>query len=776
MMKSKPLFNNGGRFLFAAILLTIFSSSQTWSQTPLVADFTANPPWARVHPAHNKVTFNDFGSSNGGFQITNWKWNFEHGSPTVIDGENSVVDVRYWRVGKHNVSLEILNSNGESASRTKLNEIAIHPWANFDVQPGSVLEAGREVRFTNLSLTGTGNETFEFSWLFNGCNVQKSGTSPLNTIIYSAPGNSSPPNPTDGAYGSSGIVWDTPGRKEVVLVVSGPEDTWHRVPKTIVITAPSPLQIKGINAEHYCWRNTAIQLSATVEGGFFPLSYEWLEWIGSTWIPAVSLSDPSIPNPRIISVPITPATLRYKLRISDGSAPTPAVAEKEVDIDISDPFTMTFDLSMRDDYDDLMKEPNWDSPNVWESVDLWNRVADDDGTEHQAIEYEPGLNNYLYARVRNTGCDPSPPEALLRLYWTQAALGTSWPFDWVNGWTGAEVTAGNPLPIPVLLPGEETIIKQPWLPPDPAYRFGLPAFAACLLARIETDDAFNNFGMTNAELYDINYNVRYNNNIVTRDTDLRRFWMPSNGVVGVGTTIMANNATVPRAKKISIRSDRHSPGDSFLEIGRIVVTLEEAFYDRWVQGGQQSLGLQYIGDHEFEITDPAEAAFKQIWFDQHESFPLTLRCEITETIDIAADASYKFQVEQGPDDGSPAEEVYGIDIQLVNGIQPERRGLPFHEFEESEQNDKQRASVRVSLFPNPVADELHCVVTSAGSEQATLVLHDMFGRALFSRRLSLKTGDNNLTLPVNDLAVGSYYLNIRQHSSGLSVRKSFLKQ
>ena len=72
-----------------------------------------------------------------------------------------------------------------------------------------------------------------------------------------------------------------------------------------------------------------------------------------------------------------------------------------------------------------------------------------------------------------------------------------------------------PLTIPVLQPGQATVIQIPWYPPNPAdfSCFGGDQGHVCLLARIETSPTAP-FGMTFAETSDVYANTKNNNNIV----------------------------------------------------------------------------------------------------------------------------------------------------------------------------------------------------------------------------------------------------------------------
>jgi len=113
--------------------------------------------------------------------------------------------------------------------------------------------------------------------------------------------------------------------------------------------------------------------------------------------------------------------------------------------------------------------------------DIWVR-----NQVHETPEYQVNTPVYAYVKVHNKSCVTSSGTELLRLYWHYAsACGTGWP----GGWDGTgplinNMAQGGPVGeafIPVLQPGEETIVTFEWWM-DPALT---DAPNACLLARIE---------------------------------------------------------------------------------------------------------------------------------------------------------------------------------------------------------------------------------------------------------------------------------------------------
>lgn len=80
----------------------------------------------------------------------------------------------------------------------------------------------------------------------------------------------------------------------------------------------------------------------------------------------------------------------------------------------------TLDLYMRNTNLDNGNEPDPNSGILYNSIDMWVRQNDDDGTEHQNAEYNPFTPNYVYVRVHNRGTLPSTINDSLQLHWGKA--------------------------------------------------------------------------------------------------------------------------------------------------------------------------------------------------------------------------------------------------------------------------------------------------------------------------------------------------------------------
>lgn len=130
------------------------------------------------------------------------------------------------------------------------------------------------------------------------------------------------------------------------------------------------------------------------------------------------------------------------------------------------------DLLVKDTREDIGQEPNNISTTFSNSQDIWVRRSNDgilipvDESEKMFSQSNQTIKNqwYVYVRITNTSCKTTTGLETATLYW-QTSLGNSeresWPESW-NGVKGGGVI-GN-INVPILKPGQETIIEYKWIP------------------------------------------------------------------------------------------------------------------------------------------------------------------------------------------------------------------------------------------------------------------------------------------------------------------------
>jgi len=76
------------------------------------------------------------------------------------------------------------------------------------------------------------------------------------------------------------------------------------------------------------------------------------------------------------------------------------------------------------------------------------------------------------------------------------------------------------------------------------------------------------------------------------------------------------------------------------------------------------------------------------------------------------------------------------------------------------------------VFPNPTANVLHLNIGLPETTSATARVVDLTGRTVKTLRLNLTAGEQQITLPVNGLPVGTYLLRL-DAASGYSAVSRF---
>jgi PKD repeat protein len=71
----------------------------------------------------------------------------------------------------------------------------------------------------------------------------------------------------------------------------------------------------------------------------------------------------------------------------------------------------------------------------------------------------------------------------------------------------------------------------------------------------------------------------------------------------------------------------------------------------------------------------------------------------------------------------------------------------------------------VSVYPNPATDKVNVILNAAKAENMQLTLTDIHGRILFTKEISLSTGEQMISLPVDEYTTGLYLLNISNGGS-----------
>lgn len=248
------------------------------------------------------------------------------------------------------------------------------------------------------------------------------------------------------------------------------------------------------------------------------------------------------------------------------------------------------DLYVKDDPADNGTEPNPTTQDMWRSKDIWVRNNDDNGLTHQNPEYRTNGNpNYIYVRVINKSCETSLGSETLTLNWAKANTALAWPQNWDGSLQNSNgYDLGGALPsvtIPVIQPGGETIVKIPWVVPNPNnYLDNGNPWHFCLIARIDSSlDPMGTY-TTNPNIM-----VRNNNNQAWKNitvVDLTADF-GIGGVVGIG-----NLYDEPRTHKLTFKLDEVS-NNSLFDEAEVSVELDDNLLDIWLSNGQQGDNIRF---------------------------------------------------------------------------------------------------------------------------------------------------------------------------------------
>jgi serine protease len=301
------------------------------------------------------------------------------------------------------------------------------------------------------------------------------------------------------------------------------------------------------------------------------------------------------------------------------------------------------DLIIKDGVDDVGEEPNTTTQYLWTSPDIWIRNNDDNGIEHQNPEYHPTEPNYAYIRVKNKSCIPTYGNEKVNFYWAKAGTSLAWPTSW-NGnnyfsqgpLLGAPVGEGEVLPI--LQAGQETIIKIPFLVPNPnIYNWfqGWEQWHFCLLARIET------INDTLTETNDLVANVKNNNGIAWKNVSI----VDNEANLTKATIAVGNPSDVPRTFFLEFVVEDVETGKPIFEEAEIGIKMDEVLYNAWERGGKESQLLDPTLEEKIKIVKGNNVILENISFNPNELGSLTLNFNFL-TKEITDKYKFKYHIIQ----------------------------------------------------------------------------------------------------------------------------------
>ncbi|GEC78589.1 S8 family serine peptidase [Flavobacterium aquatile] len=296
----------------------------------------------------------------------------------------------------------------------------------------------------------------------------------------------------------------------------------------------------------------------------------------------------------------------------------------------------SFDLIVKDSYDDSGMEPNnvtqhmWNSPNIWIRSDLQAMTV-----EHQnPIYYADNSPNKVRVRVKNNSCITSTGAEQLKVYWAKAGTGLAWPNPWNGGviFPASNASLGGIIGvqnIPILQPGEERILNFNWIVPNPADYGNIDNWHFCLLSRIET----SNDPMTFTETGYINLNTGNNNNIAWKNVTvvspptpiINPLPNPSVNEIMTGTVAISNPFNEIKTFSLVLIKEDIETGKPIYDEAEVVIKMDAALFDAWSRGGQHALRIEETFDEKIKIIKGNNALLDNIIFNPNEIGILNLK-------------------------------------------------------------------------------------------------------------------------------------------------------
>ncbi len=282
----------------------------------------------------------------------------------------------------------------------------------------------------------------------------------------------------------------------------------------------------------------------------------------------------------------------------------------------------TLDLYVKDRPDDMGIEPNPTPDNMWISEDIWIRNNDDGGLTHQNPEYNSNGNpNYIYVRIINKSCVASTGTETLTVNWAKANTALDWPDNWDGSLSynnhplGGELT---PVTIPIIQPGEETILVVPWPVPNPDdYTTGPGSQAPwhfCLLARI--DDG-NPVTMTTNP----NIMVRNSNNLAWKNLTVVDL---VNETTTTASVMVANPFNSSKTFNLELIKDNKETGKAIYEEAEVTLKMDDVLFNAWERGGKIAQEIEAKNDEKEKLVKGNNVLLNNIAFNPNERGLLTL--------------------------------------------------------------------------------------------------------------------------------------------------------
>lgn len=297
--------------------------------------------------------------------------------------------------------------------------------------------------------------------------------------------------------------------------------------------------------------------------------------------------------------------------------------------------TTSFDLMVKDSYDDSGMEPNNVTPYMWNSDNIWVRSYNNLTVEHQnPVYYANNTPNYIRVKVKNNSCIVSSGNEQLNVYWAKASAGLSWPNPWnggivyppTNASMGGSVGLQN---IPVLQPGQEVTLNFPWIVPNPDNYGNIDQWHFCLLARIVS----SNDSMTFTENWDINTNTRNNNNIAWKNVTVvsppnpinNPLPNPNESEIMTGAVAIVNPFNEIKTFRLELIKEDLETGKPIYDEAEITIKMDDILFDAWTRGGKIAQQIDETQNEKKKTVEDNNVLLDNITLKPNETGILSLK-------------------------------------------------------------------------------------------------------------------------------------------------------
>jgi hypothetical protein len=433
--------------------------------------------------------------------------------------------------------------------------------------------------------------------------------------------------------------------------------------------------------------------------------------------------------------------------------------------------TFNYNLWSKDFDTDYSSEPS--TGFIWNSPDIWNRKSNDAATTHQNPEHRSTAPNYVYVKIRNLGGagQVSSIPAKVYLYWTFANTGEKWSKHWVHDFDADSVNGNwrtyqgtkhalggliDVLELSSLNAGAETTLYVPWYPPNPGViNGGTDTVNAdvCFLSRIVTCED-EPYGMSHHEISDIGFNVRYNNNIITKN------FVVYDTLQGNGKVRWAGNGN-PRDDARTGRLVLNALNCNFFDYGEVYLHLNEDLQEAWYANGALGSGFTVVNDSTLRM-DTCELVLENIIYAVEQQAWMGIQFNEKEDVTVTelVDEVFMFNLQEYLEEEDADTSIGGIVYAIPVLLYPPGIGALQKRNDEEDKHAALLPKLVFSAYPNPFSGELNITYSLPEDKVVSITVTNLLGQTIATpeSNRSKNAGTHRLTLQSSAWSDGVYFI------------------